>query len=76
MIEAIGHGEAAYGRIASRSGVKGNTLTAALAALIETKGMVARGAPLCAAAGQDRRPVSRGRPLPALLAALRRPPHG
>jgi hypothetical protein len=30
VVEAIGHGETAHGRIADRSGVKGNTLTAAL----------------------------------------------
>src|SRR4051794_816066 len=40
VIEAIGHGETAYSRIQSRSGVKGNTLTAALDTLVETKGLV------------------------------------
>jgi AAA+ ATPase superfamily predicted ATPase len=45
VIEAIGHGETAYGRIASRSGVKGNTLTAALDVLVAKKQLVSRALP-------------------------------
>lgn len=45
VIEAIGHGETAYSRIQSRSGVKGNTLTDALAVLIEAKRLVAKKLP-------------------------------
>jgi uncharacterized protein len=48
VIEAIGHGERAYSRIQSRSGVKGNTLTAALEVLIERKGLVSRELPYAA----------------------------
>lgn len=45
VIEAIGHGERAHGRIQSRSGVKGNTLTAALEVLVDVKRLVARELP-------------------------------
>lgn len=52
VIEAIGHGESAYSRIQSRSGVKGNTLTDALAVLIETKRLVAKELPYAAPPGR------------------------
>jgi uncharacterized protein len=52
VIEAIGHGETAYSRIQSRSGVKGNTLTAALAVLIEAKRLVAKQLPYAAPPGK------------------------
>ncbi|MGE5282096.1 MAG: ATP-binding protein [Chloroflexota bacterium] len=45
VIEAIGRGESAYGRIQQRSGVKGNTLTEALTVLIEKKRLVVRELP-------------------------------
>jgi AAA+ ATPase superfamily predicted ATPase len=45
VVEAIGHGETAYSRIQSRSGAKGNTLTAALSVLVGTKQMVRRELP-------------------------------
>jgi hypothetical protein len=52
VIEAIGHGESAYSRIQSRSGVKGNTLTAALEVLVERKRLVARELPYAAPPGK------------------------
>lgn len=52
VIEAIGHGETAYGRIQSRSGVKGNTLTHALDVLIEQKRLVAKDLPYSAPPGK------------------------
>lgn len=53
VIEAIGHGETAYSRIQSRSGVKGNTLTAALEVLVGTKRLVARELPYAAPPGKS-----------------------
>ncbi len=58
VIEAIGHGETAYGRIQSRSGVKGNTLTDALEVLCEKKGLVARDLPYAVPPAR-RRPSTR-----------------
>jgi AAA+ ATPase superfamily predicted ATPase len=52
VIEAIGHGETAYSRIETRSGVKGNTLTDALDVLIEKKGLVAKELPYAAPPGR------------------------
>lgn len=52
VIEAIGHGETAYSRIQSRSGVKGNTLTSALDVLIEQKGLVGKELPYAAPSGK------------------------
>src|SRR5262249_40018271 len=52
VIEAIGHGEAAYSRIQTRSGVKGNTLTEALSVLIEKKGLVAKELPYAVPPGR------------------------
>jgi uncharacterized protein len=52
VIEAIGHGETAYSRIETRSGVKGNTLTSALDMLIEKKGLVAKGLPYAVPPGR------------------------
>ncbi|MEX0973488.1 MAG: ATP-binding protein [Solirubrobacterales bacterium] len=52
VLEAIGHGETAYNRIETRSGVKGNTLTAALDVLIEKKGLVAKGLPYAVPPGR------------------------
>jgi AAA+ ATPase superfamily predicted ATPase len=51
-IEAIGHGESAFNRIQSRSGVKGNTLTGALEVLIEGKRLVAKEHPYAAPPGR------------------------
>lgn len=48
VIEAIGHGESAHGRIQSRSGVKGNTLADALEVLVGAKQLVARDLPYAA----------------------------
>ncbi len=45
VIEAIGHGESAHGRIASRSQISAKTLDAALAVLVDTKGMVEKAMP-------------------------------
>ena len=45
VLRAIGHGETAHGRIADRSGVKGNTLSAALEVLVDVKGLVSRTLP-------------------------------
>jgi AAA+ ATPase superfamily predicted ATPase len=53
VIEAIGHGETAHGRIAARSGVKGNTLSAALAVLIDRKGLVSRTLPYAVPVGRQ-----------------------
>jgi AAA+ ATPase superfamily predicted ATPase len=53
VIEAIGHGETAHGRIADRSGVKGSTLTAALDVLVEQKGLVARLVPYAVPPGKQ-----------------------
>lgn len=52
VIEAIGHGESAYNRIQSRSGVKGNTLTDALDVLVETKRLVAKDLPCAVPPGK------------------------
>ncbi len=52
VIEAIGHGETAYSRIETRSGVKGNTLTDALGVLIEKKGLVAKELPYAVPPGR------------------------
>jgi uncharacterized protein len=52
VIEAIGHGESAHGRIQARSGVKGNTLTAALDVLIDVKRLVSRELPYAAPPGR------------------------
>jgi uncharacterized protein len=51
VIEAIGHGETARGRIESRAGVKGNTLDEALKTLTDVKRLVERRAPYAAPAG-------------------------
>ena len=52
VVEAIGHGEASYGRIQTRSGVKGNTLNDALELLVEQKGLVARELPYAVPRGK------------------------
>lgn len=52
VIEAIGHGETAYSRIRSRSGVKGNTLSAALEVLVEAKRLVAKELPYAVPPGR------------------------
>lgn len=52
VIEAIGHGDTAYSRIETRSGVKGNTLTDALDVLIEKKGLVAKELPYAVPPGR------------------------
>jgi uncharacterized protein len=52
VVEAIGHGESAYSRIQSRSGVKGNTLTDALAVLIEAKRLVVKELPYAVPPGR------------------------
>ncbi len=52
VIEAIGHGEASYGRIQARSGVKGNTLNDALDLLGEQKRLVTRELPYAAPPGK------------------------
>ncbi len=52
VVEAIGHGEASYSRIQSRSGVKGNTLNDALDLLVEQKGLVARELPYAVPRGK------------------------
>lgn len=52
VIEAIGHGESSHGRIQSRSGVKGNTLTDALQVLIEAKRLVVRALPYAVPPGR------------------------
>jgi len=52
VIEAIGHGEASYGRIQTRSGVKGNTLNDALDLLGEQKRLVARELPYAVPSGK------------------------
>lgn len=51
-IEAIGHGETAYSRIQSRSGVKGNTLTDALDVLVKAKRLVAKELPYAVPPGR------------------------
>jgi AAA+ ATPase superfamily predicted ATPase len=53
VIEAIGHGETAHGKIQSRSGVKGNTLSSALDVLIEAKGLVVRALPYAVPPGKS-----------------------
>lgn len=53
VIEAIGHGETAYGKIQSRSGVAGNTLTSALGVLVDTKRMVERRVPYAVPLGKS-----------------------
>jgi AAA+ ATPase superfamily predicted ATPase len=45
VLDAIGHGESSYNRLSARSGVKGNTLGAALEVLIERKELVRRDLP-------------------------------
>lgn len=52
-IEAIGHGETSFGRIQSRSGVKGNTLAAALEVLVGGKRLVAKEQPYAAPPGRS-----------------------
>lgn len=52
VIEAIGHGETSYKRIQSRSGVKGNTLTDALAILVEGKRLVVKELPYAVPPGR------------------------
>lgn len=52
VIEAIGHGEGAHGRIQSRSDVKGNTLTVALDVLIGAKRLVTRTLPYAVPPGR------------------------
>jgi len=52
VIEAIGHGEASYGRIQTRSGVKGNTLNDALELLAEQKRLVTRELPYAVPMGK------------------------
>lgn len=52
VIDAVGHGETAYNRIQSRSGVKGNTLTGALAVLIEGKSLVRKDLPCAVPPGR------------------------
>jgi hypothetical protein len=52
VIEAIGHGEASYGRIQQRSGVRGNTLNDALDLLVEQKRLVARELPYAVPRGK------------------------
>jgi AAA+ ATPase superfamily predicted ATPase len=52
VIEAIGHGETVHGRIQSRSGVKGNTLTSALDVLVERKGLVGKDLPYAVPSGK------------------------
>jgi AAA+ ATPase superfamily predicted ATPase len=51
VIEAIGHGETARGKIESRAGVKGNTLDNALKTLTDVKRFVERRTPYAAPAG-------------------------
>ncbi|HEY6758222.1 MAG TPA: ATP-binding protein [Baekduia sp.] len=51
VIEAIGHGETARGKIESRAGVQGNTLDDALRTLIDAKRMVERRTPYAPGAG-------------------------
>jgi AAA+ ATPase superfamily predicted ATPase len=51
VIEAIGHGETARGKIGDRAGVKGNTLDDALKTLIDAKRMVERRTPYAVPAG-------------------------
>ncbi len=52
VIEAIGHGETAHNKIQSRAGVSGNTLTAALDVLVDTKRMVERRVPYAVPLGK------------------------
>lgn len=52
VIEAIGHGDSAHGRIADRSGIKENTLSVALGRLIDDKRMVARTLPYAVPPGR------------------------
>lgn len=52
VLQAIGHGETAYGRIQSRSGVKGNTLTNALDVLVDMKGLVNKQLPYAVPPGK------------------------
>lgn len=53
VIEAIGHGETAHGRLSDRSGVKGNTLTDALDVLVRQKGLVSRNLPYAVPVGKQ-----------------------
>jgi AAA+ ATPase superfamily predicted ATPase len=53
VIETIGHGETAHGRIADRSGVKGNTLTVALDVLTTQKQLVTRSTPYAVPPGKQ-----------------------
>jgi uncharacterized protein len=53
VIEAIGHGEAAHGRISDRSGVRGNTLTDALDVLVRQKELVERNVPYAVPPGKQ-----------------------
>jgi uncharacterized protein len=52
VIQAIGHGESSHGRIQTRSGVKGNTLTAALETLTNAKRLVTRSVPYAVPPGK------------------------
>ncbi len=52
VLEAIGHGEASYGRIQARSGVRGNTLNDALDLLVERKRLVAKELPFAVPSGK------------------------
>ncbi len=52
VIKTIGHGDSAYSRIQSRSGVKGNTLTDALTVLVENKRLVEKALPYAAPPGK------------------------
>lgn len=52
VIEAIGWGETAHGRIQTRSGVKGNTLSDALDVLVHAKRLVSRALPYAAPPGR------------------------
>lgn len=52
VIEAIGHGEAAHGRIQQRSGIAGNTLSDALRVLVDVKRLVERRVPYAVPPGK------------------------
>jgi AAA+ ATPase superfamily predicted ATPase len=52
VIEAIGHGESSHGRIQTRSGVMGNTLSNALEVLVVAKRLVIRALPYAVPPGK------------------------
>jgi AAA+ ATPase superfamily predicted ATPase len=54
VIEAIGHGETAHGRIAARAGVSGSTLSGALDVLVDSKRLVERRVPYAVPLGRKR----------------------